>query len=301
MEASNGIAGLQALLTRSFDAVICDLELPGFDGEKLLTVKEQRPELADTPILFVSANRDPERKARLLERGASDTIEKPFHPAELLARLGVHLRLRQLRIELEVKNLQLERLSVTDALTGLRNRRFAEWFLSREIERVHRHGNRLSVFMADLDHFKRVNDTHGHPVGDAALRHVGDAAGRTAAQDRRGRALGRRGVPDRARAGAARGRARARRAPARGDRSDAAPAAGRRLARAHDLDRRRHRARHGREPGRTSSPPPTARSTRRRTRAATASRCRSAERAKRRDGVGDGVRTRDLQGHNLAL
>jgi diguanylate cyclase (GGDEF)-like protein len=153
--------------------VICDLELPGFDGEKLLGVKEQRPELADTPILFVSANRDPERKARLLERGASDTIEKPFHPAELLARLGVHLRLRQLRIELEVKNLQLERLSVTDALTGLRNRRFAEWFLSRELERVHRHGNRLSVFMADLDHFKRVNDTHGHPVGDAALRHVG--------------------------------------------------------------------------------------------------------------------------------
>ena len=172
-EAVNGIAGLQALFSQTFDAVICDLELPGFDGEKLLAAKQQRPELADTPILFVSANRDPERKARLLERGASDTIEKPFHPAELLARLGVHMRLRQLRIELQEKNLQLERLSVTDALTGLRNRRFAEWFLARELERAHRHGNRLSVFMADLDHFKRVNDTHGHPVGDAALRHVG--------------------------------------------------------------------------------------------------------------------------------
>ena len=178
IEASNGIAGLQALLTQPFDAVICDVEMPGFDGEKLLAAKEQRPELADTPILFVSANRDPERKARLLERGASDTIEKPFHPAELLARLGVHLRLRQLRVELQEKNLQLERLSVTDALTGLRNRRFADWFLSRELERVHRHGNRLSVFMVDLDHFKRVNDTHGHPVGDAALRHVGELLSR---------------------------------------------------------------------------------------------------------------------------
>jgi diguanylate cyclase (GGDEF)-like protein len=173
IEAADGIHGLQLLLTRPFDAVICDVEMPGFDGEKLLAAKGQRPELTDTPILFVSANRDPERKARLLERGASDTIEKPFHPAELIARLGVHLRLRQLRIELQEKNLQLERLSVTDALTGLRNRRFAEWFLSRELERVHRHGNRLSVFMADLDHFKRVNDTHGHPAGDAALRHVG--------------------------------------------------------------------------------------------------------------------------------
>jgi diguanylate cyclase (GGDEF)-like protein len=171
-EADDGPAGLKALLTRSFDAVLCDLELPGFDGEKLLAVKEQRPELADTPILFVSANRDPARKARLLERGASDTIEKPFHPAELLARLGVHLRLRHLRNELREKNQQLERLSVTDALTGLRNRRFAEWFLSGELERSHRHGNPLSVLLADLDHFKRVNDTHGHAAGDAALRHV---------------------------------------------------------------------------------------------------------------------------------
>jgi len=173
IEAADGIAGLQALLSRTFDAVICDLELPGFDGEKLLAAKQQRPELADTPILFVSTNRDPERKARLLEHGASDTIEKPFHPAELLARLGVHLRLRQLRNELREKNLQLERLSVTDALTSLRNRRFADWFLARELERAHRHGNELSVLLADLDHFKRVNDTHGHAAGDAALRHVG--------------------------------------------------------------------------------------------------------------------------------
>jgi two-component system, cell cycle response regulator len=171
-EAADGLAGLKALLTQSFDAVICDLELPGFDGEKLLAVKEQRPELADTPVLFVSANRDPARKARLLERGASDTIEKPFHPAELLARLGVHLRLRQLRHELREKNQQLERLSVTDALTGLRNRRFAEWFLAGELERSRRHGNPLSVLIVDIDHFKRVNDTHGHPAGDAALRHV---------------------------------------------------------------------------------------------------------------------------------
>jgi two-component system, cell cycle response regulator len=173
IEAADGLAGLKALLSQPFDAVICDLEMPNFDGEKLLAAKEQRSELGDTPFLFVSANRDAARKARLLERGASDTLEKPFHPAELLARLGVHLRLRQLRNELLEKNVQLEQLTVTDTLTGLRNRRFAEWFLSREFERMQRHGNSLSVLLADVDHFKRVNDTHGHAAGDAALCHVG--------------------------------------------------------------------------------------------------------------------------------
>jgi diguanylate cyclase (GGDEF)-like protein len=177
IEAADGPSGLRTMLSRCFDAVICDVELPGFDGVKLLAAKAQWPQLADIPILFVSATRDPERKARLLERGASDTIEKPFHPAELIARLGIHLRLRQLQLELQEKNLQLERLSVTDPLTGLPNRRFAEWFLSREIERTRRHGNPLSAFLADLDHFKRVNDTYGHLVGDAALRHVGALLG----------------------------------------------------------------------------------------------------------------------------
>ena len=172
-EAEDGPSGLRALLSGAFDVVICDVELPGFDGEKLLAAKAQSPQLADIPILFVSANRDPERKARLLERGASDTIEKPFHPAELRARLGIHLRLRHLQLELQEKNHQLARLSVTDPLTGLRNRRFAEWFLARELERARRHGNSLAVLVADLDDFKRVNDEHGHPVGDAALRHVG--------------------------------------------------------------------------------------------------------------------------------
>jgi diguanylate cyclase (GGDEF)-like protein len=172
-EAEDGPSGLRALLSGAFDVVICDVELPGFDGEKLLAAKAQSPQLADIPMLFVSANRDPERKARLLERGASDTIEKPFHPAELRARLGIHLRLRHLQLELQEKNHQLARLSVTDPLTGLRNRRFAEWFLARELERARRHGNSLAVLVADLDDFKRVNDEHGHPVGDAALRHVG--------------------------------------------------------------------------------------------------------------------------------
>jgi diguanylate cyclase (GGDEF)-like protein len=184
IEATNGLAGLKTLLSRPLDAVLCDIELPSLDGEKLLAAKQQRAETADIPILFVSANRNPDRKARLLERGASDIIEKPFHPAELLTRIGIHLRLRQLRNELREKNAQLEQLSTGDALTGLSNRRFADQFLEREIERARRHGHPFSILLADVDHFKQVNDVHGHGVGDAALRHVaGVLAQRTRTTD----------------------------------------------------------------------------------------------------------------------
>jgi diguanylate cyclase (GGDEF)-like protein len=172
-EAGDGIEGLKLMLSRTPDAVVCDLEMPGLDGEKLLAAKQQRPEVRDVPIVFVSASCDPERKARLLERGASDTVEKPFHPAELVARVALHVRLQRLQAELREKNEILARLSTTDSLTGLRNRRYVDEFLTVEFLRARRYGNALAVVMADLDHFKRVNDTHGHPAGDAVLCHVG--------------------------------------------------------------------------------------------------------------------------------
>ncbi len=107
--------------------------------------------------------------ARLLRAGASDTIQKPFHPAELLARLETHLRLRRLQAELRDKNAMLERVSTTDAVTGLRTRRYVGELLAIEMLRASRYKTPLSVVMCDLDHFKRINDGFGHPAGDAVL------------------------------------------------------------------------------------------------------------------------------------
>jgi two-component system cell cycle response regulator len=123
----------------------------------------------DVPFFFLTAQRDPERMARLLRAGASDTIQKPFHPAELLARLETHLRLRRLQAELRDKNAMLERISTTDAVTGLRTRRFVGEVLSIEVLRANRYRTPLSVAMCDLDHFKRVNEAFGHPAGGAVL------------------------------------------------------------------------------------------------------------------------------------
>jgi diguanylate cyclase (GGDEF)-like protein len=115
---------------------------------------------------------DLDRRIRLLEGGAADLIIKPFHPGELVARLRLHLKVKRLQDELRVKNETLARLSTTDALTALRTRRFTDEVLAIEFLRARRYHSPLSVLMADLDHFKQVNDTYGHPTGDAVLRGV---------------------------------------------------------------------------------------------------------------------------------
>jgi diguanylate cyclase (GGDEF)-like protein len=174
LEARDGIEGLRTLLAEPVDAVICDLEMPGLDGEKLLVAQRGRRGGEDLPFLFLTAQRDPERIARLLRGGACDIVQKPFHPVELLARLEVHLRLRRLQAELREKNATLARLSTTDPVTGLRNRRYVTEFLAVEVLRASRYHTPLSVLLLDLDHFKHVNDSHGHRAGDAVLQMAAD-------------------------------------------------------------------------------------------------------------------------------
>jgi two-component system cell cycle response regulator len=172
IEASDGYEGLKLLLNESVDVVLCDLEMPGFDGEKLLRVKESSNSGGNIPFLLITASSNADRKAQLLNDGACDAISKPFHPADLLARLRLHLKIKRLQDELRVKNETLARLSTTDGLTGLRTRRYVSEVLSIEFLRARRYLSPLSVIMADLDNFKRINDEYGHPTGDAVLRGV---------------------------------------------------------------------------------------------------------------------------------
>jgi two-component system cell cycle response regulator len=172
IEAEDGLKGLKFLLDRPVDVVLCDLEMPGMDGEKLLRVKDAKPSSRYVPFVFLTASQDLDRRIRLLEGGAADLVMKPFHPGELAARLRLHLKVKRLQDELRVKNETLARLSTTDGLTGLRTRRYAHEVLSIEFLRARRYKSPLSVMMADLDHFKAVNDSHGHPTGDTVLRGV---------------------------------------------------------------------------------------------------------------------------------
>lgn len=173
MEAADGLTAFKTIMETPPDLVLCDLVMPGFDGLKFLGLKASRKELEQIPVIILTAEDDLDRKAEILERGASDYVTKPFHEKELLARVRIHTKLKLLQDELREMNAQLEALSVTDALTGLANRRRLMTRLDEEVQRSRRYKTPLSVVMIDIDHFKLVNDTHGHAMGDMVLRNFG--------------------------------------------------------------------------------------------------------------------------------
>ena len=174
LEAADGFEGLKLLMAHPVDVVLCDLELPKLDGDKLLRVKDSSPGGSNIPFVYITGSTDLDRKARLILDGASDAITKPFHPPDLIARLQLHLKVKRLQDELRTKNEALERLSTVDVLTGLRTRRFVDEVFNVEFLRSQRYRTPLAVIMADLDYFKRVNDDYGHQAGDAVLRGVGE-------------------------------------------------------------------------------------------------------------------------------
>jgi diguanylate cyclase (GGDEF)-like protein len=172
LAASDGFSGFRSLLTDKPDLVICDLNMPGASGRTFLELRKAHPRLLRVPVILLTSDADEGHKADLLEAGASDYVVRPFHPRELIARVRLHLRLKQVQEELAVANERLLALSRTDALTGLLNRRALDESMAIEVARALRYGSPLSIAVLDVDHFKRVNDTYGHTVGDDVLRAV---------------------------------------------------------------------------------------------------------------------------------
>src|SRR5690606_8207316 len=101
-----------------------------------------------------------------LQAGADDYLTKPVIEPELIARLSTGKRIVTLERSLRHANEENRRLSITAPLTGVYNRRYLMEQLPREIDRAARYGRSLSVIMCDVDHFKKINDTYGHLVGD---------------------------------------------------------------------------------------------------------------------------------------
>ena len=154
------------------DVVVIDLGQSGPAGlTALKRLKEQlgRRHLA---VVVVAAGTDPAERISALEAGADDVLTAPVAPAELALRLTACARLRRHVDGLLDEVAALNELSLTDALTGVPNRRSFQDRLVDEFRRAQRYDDPLALVLLDLDHFKLINDTFGHPEGDVVLREV---------------------------------------------------------------------------------------------------------------------------------
>lgn len=154
------------------DLVIIDALMPAVDGFKLTQLLRARS-TSYVPILMLTSLSDDTSREQALAVGVDDILGKPAKPFELRLRVAALLRIRHLTSALEAKTRELEAVARRDPLTGLANRRSLDERLALEVARARRYGRPLGIVMLDIDNFKRVNDDHGHLVGDRLLEFVG--------------------------------------------------------------------------------------------------------------------------------
>lgn len=167
-EAADGRQAVEACRDVDPDLVLLDVDMPVMDGMAALAAIRADDALRSIPVLFLTARTGGEDVALGLDLGAQDYLRKPCDPAELTARVASALRLRERERALARKALEADEASTLDPLTGLGNRRFLQ---ARTSELAARGGlgATAGVALVDVDHFKRINDEHGHPVGDVVL------------------------------------------------------------------------------------------------------------------------------------
>ncbi len=166
----HGVAALDKMTQRYYPMLVTDWEMPEMDGIALCKAVRNMQLDGYVYALLLTARDSKEHIITGLEAGADDYLVKPVHEAELIARLNAGRRILNLEHSLRAANQRNRILSITDALTGTYNRRYLMEQLPRELERCRRYAYPLSVLMCDVDHFKQINDVHGHAAGDDVLQ-----------------------------------------------------------------------------------------------------------------------------------
>ena len=164
--ALGGEEALRMLKEKSYTFLLADMKMPEVDGMEL--IRRSRENFPNVSVIAMTGYADEYKYVDIINAGANDFVKKPIDIAELEAKIVRCISERDLKRE-------LNRLSITDSLTGLFNQRQFYTRLREEIVRSTRQKHPLALILLDLDNFKEYNDKHGHLAGDHALRHVGKA------------------------------------------------------------------------------------------------------------------------------
>jgi two-component system, cell cycle response regulator len=157
----------------TIDLMIVSLRFGAFDGLRLVSQARSHERTRNLPILLVADPVDRAKVLRGLELGVNDYLTRPIDRNELLARVRTNIRQKRYADRLRLSVQQSIEMALYDPLTGLNNRRSLERRLPAMIETARLRGVTLTMMILDIDHFKRVNDTHGHDVGDLVLKGFG--------------------------------------------------------------------------------------------------------------------------------
>ena len=168
--SANRVKKALEIIDSSFNTVIIDLMMPEISGIDFIKKIRDNKKYEHIPIIVLTAKHNTEEDiAKLFELGANDYINKPFFSAELVARVKTHSKIKLLTENLIEVNKKLKYFATHDELTNVFNRNAIFDFLENELLRLKRTKSKLVVLMYDIDHFKNINDTYGHQVGDSVL------------------------------------------------------------------------------------------------------------------------------------
>lgn len=155
--------------------ILQDLIMPDMDGLMLVRLYRSHGSTRDVPVVVLSSRDEADTKAEAFGNGANDYLVKLPHRIELLARLRYHARAHAAMLERNAALEELQRISITDGLTKIYNRRYLDRTLASELQRAKREQLPLSLILMDVDHFKQFNDLYGHHAGDHCLAEVAGA------------------------------------------------------------------------------------------------------------------------------